>query len=55
MTGKRVGNGRKIGPSEATPLFRAIPQRDATPLAKDLIVRFGSFAEVVAAPVALLR
>ncbi len=61
MTGKRVGNGRKIGPSEATPhlhghrerlrsrfreagaeavsdyellelvLFRAIPQRDATP------------------------
>ena len=31
-------------------LFRAIPQRDVKPLAKDLIARFGSFAEVVAAP-----
>ncbi len=36
-------------------LFRAIPQRDVKQLAKDLIARFGSFAEVVAAPVALLR
>ena len=31
-------------------LFRAIPQRDLKPLAKDLIAKFGSFAEVVAAP-----
>ena len=31
-------------------LFRAIPQRDLKPLAKDLIARFGSFAEVVSAP-----
>ncbi len=31
-------------------LFRAIPQRDVKPLAKDLIAAFGSFAEVVAAP-----
>ena len=31
-------------------LFRAIPQRDVKPLAKDLIAKFGSFAEVVAAP-----
>ena len=31
-------------------LFRAIPQRDIKPLAKSLIERFGSFAEVVAAP-----
>jgi len=31
-------------------LFRAIPQRDVKPLAKDLIARFGSFAEAVAAP-----
>ena len=31
-------------------LFRAIPQRDVKPLAKELIARFGSFAEVVAAP-----
>jgi DNA repair protein RadC len=31
-------------------LFRAIPQRDIKPLAKDLIAKFGSFAEVVAAP-----
>jgi hypothetical protein len=35
-------------------LFRAIPQRDIKPLAKDLIARFGSFAEVVAAPAARL-
>jgi DNA repair protein RadC len=36
-------------------LFRAIPQRDVKPLAKDLIAKFGSFAEVVAAPPARLR
>jgi DNA repair protein RadC len=33
-------------------LFRAIPQRDIKPLAKELIAKFGSFAEVVAAPTA---
>jgi DNA repair protein RadC len=31
-------------------LFRAIPQRDVKPLAKELLEKFGSFAEVVAAP-----
>ena len=31
-------------------LFRAMPRRDVKPLAKILINRFGSFAEVVAAP-----
>jgi DNA repair protein RadC len=31
-------------------LFRTIPQRDVKPLAKDLIEKFGSFAEVLAAP-----
>jgi DNA repair protein RadC len=31
-------------------LFRTIPQRDIKPLAKDLIAKFGSFAEVLAAP-----
>jgi DNA repair protein RadC len=31
-------------------LFRAIPQRDVKPLAKDLLTRFGSFAEVISAP-----
>jgi DNA repair protein RadC len=35
-------------------LFRALPRRDVKPLAKDLIARFGSFAEVVNAPEALL-
>jgi DNA repair protein RadC len=35
-------------------LFRAIPQRDVKALAKNLIKRFGSFAEVCAAPAALL-
>jgi DNA repair protein RadC len=31
-------------------LFRAIPRRDVKPLAKDILARFGSFAEAVAAP-----
>jgi len=31
-------------------LFRAIPQRDVKPLAKELLAKFGSFAEVIAAP-----
>jgi DNA repair protein RadC len=35
-------------------LFRALPRRDVKPLAKDLISRFGSFAEVINAPGALL-
>src|SRR5271169_3008659 len=35
-------------------LFRAIPRRDVKPLAKTLIARFGSFAEVMAAPPARL-
>ena len=32
-------------------LFRAIPRRDVKPLAKDLIAKFGGFAQVVAAPI----
>jgi DNA repair protein RadC len=35
-------------------LFRSIPQRDVKPLAKELIRRFGSFAEVLAAPTSRL-
>jgi DNA repair protein RadC len=35
-------------------LFRAIPQRDLKPLAKELLAKFGSFAEVIAAPPHLL-
>ncbi|MDO9413437.1 MAG: DNA repair protein RadC [Pseudolabrys sp.] len=31
-------------------LFRAIPQRDVKPLAKEMIQKFGSFGEVIAAP-----
>ena len=31
-------------------LFRAIPRRDVKPLAKALIAKFGSFAEVISAP-----
>ncbi|MEP1229425.1 MAG: DNA repair protein RadC [Litorimonas sp.] len=31
-------------------LFRSIPRRDVKPIAKDLIAKFGSFAEVCAAP-----
>ena len=36
-------------------LFRAIPQRDVKPLAKEMIAKFGSFAEVVSAPRARLK
>src|ERR1700680_923628 len=36
-------------------LFRTIARRDLKPLAKDLIAKFGSFAEVIAAPEARLR
>jgi DNA repair protein RadC len=36
-------------------LFRAIPQRDVKPIAKELIAKFGSFAEVIAAPPHRLR
>ena len=32
-------------------LFRAIPRRDVKPLAKDLIAKFGGFAEVLGAPI----
>ncbi|HZS64473.1 MAG TPA: DNA repair protein RadC [Xanthobacteraceae bacterium] len=35
-------------------LFRAVPRRDVKPLAKMLIERFGSFAEVISAPAARL-
>src|SRR5471032_1778321 len=35
-------------------LFRALPRRDVKPLAKSLIAKFGSFAEVVSAPTARL-
>ncbi len=36
-------------------LFRAHPRRDVKPLAKKLLERFGSFAEVIAAPEERLR
>jgi DNA repair protein RadC len=36
-------------------LFRAVPRRDVKPLAKALIKRFGSFAEVLGAPPERLR
>jgi DNA repair protein RadC len=36
-------------------LFSALPRRDTKPIAKALIARFGSFAEVIAAPPHLLK
>ncbi len=36
-------------------LFNAVPRRDTKPLAKDLIARFGNFAEVISAPEGRLR
>jgi DNA repair protein RadC len=35
-------------------LFRALPRRDVKPLAKSLLEKFGSFAEVITAPEARL-
>jgi DNA repair protein RadC len=35
-------------------LFRALPRRDVKPLAKALLAKFGSFAEVISAPPARL-
>jgi len=32
-------------------LYRSLPRRDVKPLAKTLLARFGSFAEVIAAPI----
>ena len=36
-------------------LFRAIPVRDVKPLAKEVLARFGSFAEVISAPIERLK
>lgn len=36
-------------------LFAAIPRRDTKPLAKELLKKFGSFTEVIHAPIARLR
>jgi DNA repair protein RadC len=36
-------------------LFRSIPRADTKPLAKALLARFGTFAEVLGAPAALLQ
>jgi DNA repair protein RadC len=36
-------------------LYQCIPQKDVKPLAKQLIARFGSFAEVMGAPIERLR
>jgi DNA repair protein RadC len=36
-------------------LFAAIPRRDVKPLAKTLLARFGTFADVISAPAARLR
>ena len=36
-------------------LFRAIPIRDVKPLAKELLTKFGSYAEVISAPIERLK
>src|SRR6187401_253464 len=36
-------------------LFRALPRRDTKPIARALIKKFGSFAEVLSAPPARLK
>jgi DNA repair protein RadC len=47
----RKGGADALGEYELLELilFRAMPRRDVKPLAKALIARFGSFAEVVSA------
>lgn len=60
---KRLRERFRKGGEEALPdyellelvLFRALPRRDTKALAKRLIARFGSFAEVVNAPEARLK
>lgn len=53
----RQGGGDALAEYELLELilFRAMPRRDVKPLAKALIARFGSFAEVVAARAERLR
>jgi DNA repair protein RadC len=65
----RIGHRRRLrdrfqnGGSDAVPdyellemiLFRAFPRIDTKPIAKRLIARFGSFAEVVSAPAERLK
>ena len=56
---KRLRTRFEIGGAEPLPdyellellLFRTLPRRDVKPLAKRLVTRFGSFAEVLSAPV----
>ncbi len=55
---ERLRDRFRDGGSDALPdyelmellLFRAIPRRDTKPLAKDILKKFGSFAEAVSAP-----
>src|ERR1700716_4652576 len=53
----RKGGADALGEYELLELilFRAMPRRDVKPLAKALIARFGSFAEVVSARPERLR
>ncbi|MCB4770687.1 DNA repair protein RadC [Ancylobacter sp. Lp-2] len=53
----RSGGGEALPDYELLELvlFRAVPRADVKPLAKKLVERFGSFAEVIAAPPARLR
>ena len=56
---ERLRNRFQAGGAEAMPdyeflellLFRSLPRRDVKPIAKRLIARFGSFAEVLSAPI----
>jgi DNA repair protein RadC len=51
------GGGEAVSDYEVLELilFRAIAQKDIKPLAKDLLDEFGSFAEVISAPVERLK
>src|SRR5579863_9677793 len=53
----REGDARALAQYELLELvlFRAIPRRDVKPLAKTLLAKFGSFAEVISAPRARLK
>lgn len=54
---KRFHDGDKLADYELLELllFQAVPRRDTKPLAKQLLERFGSFSEVLAAPEAQLK
>ena len=52
---READHGRRIVGGHGQPNARAIPIRDLKPLAKALLAEFGSFAELISAPIERLK